>query len=272
MKKFSKVIFISLCVLTISLDWSLYPANAVINDNKTGEEAPAGDNSRDIKEVQEVLVILKTMLDAENSQVGEIFTAKTMDDLFLADNTILIPSESILTGKILRLKKPGYVFKDGYITILIDVITPPEGNPIVLNQSFTLDIYSPNRKKPGKGLIAELPSSLASSASSLILEEKTALAEGAIWLISIGAKIVGGFCSGLMMPEKDKTRVNSGLKRAFDKTPPMSYRFLTTKDKDFRLEPGDFINIRFDRETINLIVKHLPEDKAPVSAKFRNRQ
>lgn len=260
MKTRGKIFILFLCVIVFNFFVLAYPVHANFEES-TKTTVPAEEKSAVIPEIQEVLVVLETELDVQESGEGGIFIARTMDDVVAPVDTVLIPKESILVGKIIKVKKPGFIFKDAYIRISIDAVTMPSGKIFTLNAPFITNIYKPNSKKFNNKIMAKLPSSLASSGSSFILGQASSLAREAIWGISLGAGMIGGVISGLLMPDKNKTRTRTSAERALGSTPPMTFKSAISKGKNFRIEAGQFINIHFDSEAVRLLMNDVPKNK-----------
>lgn len=260
MNKFLKIFSILLCVTALNTLLFPYHAGAVFD-----EESNTGmlKNKRipGIPESQQVLAVLRTDVDVKKSQKGEIFVAKTMDDILMDSKTILIPAESVLSGEILKVKKPGFIFKDAYIEISINKVENPSGEIFVLNPPFITEIYDPKSKKIKHKLITRLPSSIASSGSSFLLGQMTSMARSAIWGISTGAGIAGGIFSALVMPDKNETTGETCAKRAFGSTPPGTFKSIMSKGKNFKLKAGEFINIHFDKKSVKLMMDDFSSDK-----------
>ncbi len=248
MKKLVKIFFLLICLTAFNFSL-LSPAKAVFKQTPAKKE-----KFSKIPEVQQVLAVLDTELDVEKSKEGDLFIAKTIEDVLFDERNVLIPSESVLLGTVYKVKKPGFIHKNAYINISIETITSPEGEITVLDPPFINEIYKPGTKKLKDKLFVRLPASIASSGSSFILGQGTSIARSAVWGISIGAGIVGGVFSGLVMPDKDKTTAQTCVERALSSTPPGRFKSIVSKGKGFSLAPGEFINVHFDRKAIRLMM------------------
>ncbi len=264
MKKILKIFSILLCAIALNFSIFSNQAGSIFKEN-TGQTGSIEKKVLVAPEVQEILVLLETGLDIQKSRQGEPFIAKTMDDIFLNSDTVLIPTGSIITGEIIKVKKPGFIFKDAYISISIDTIKTGSEKTVTLEPPFVTDIYDPASEKFQKKIITRLPSSIASSGSSFILGQGTSMTRGAILGISAGAGIMGGIFSGLIMPDKNKTRAQTCTKRAIGSTPPIKFHSMVSKGKVFRLKAGEFINIHFKSEDIKLIMDNFSTDKDSLS-------
>lgn len=246
----------SFLICFMVMNFLLFPniAGAVFDNKKNSETLQKNDDNY---KFQEVLAVLKTPLNINDSKKDDIFTAKIMESLLISNNKVLIPADSILAGSIAMVKKPGFIFKDAFIKISIDTIIIDSDKTIVLTPPFETNIYSPEHKGVKKKFLSKLPSSIASSGSSFILGQATSMGRGAVWGISTAAGIFGGIFSGLTMPDKNKTSIKTCADRAFDSTPPGTFTSIISKGKSFKLDSGEYINIHFDKNAVKHISKEL---------------
>ncbi|HSA06179.1 MAG TPA: hypothetical protein P5556_03270 [Candidatus Gastranaerophilales bacterium] len=264
MKKLKKIFPLFLCSIVLSFStFSFSMATSIKEDiNKNN---PTTKSFSEIPKSQQILTVLKTSLNVEKSLPGDSFNAEIMDNIFINDNIIIIPSGSMLSGEIIKVNKSGFIYKNSYIRISINKITDPSGKTTVLTPPFVTDIYAPDAKKIKDTIISKLPSSIISSGSSLVLGQTSSLAKYAVWGISTGAGMLTGVISGILKPDENAAMTQTCAKRAFDATPAVTLSMLTQKGKNFTLESGQFINIYFDKKTIKLMMKEFTDENKPIS-------
>ena len=206
---------------------------------------------------QPVLSLLETSLDSNITKEGQDFSAKLMEDVFY-DGQALIPKFSMVYGTVLKVKKAGQLNKDAFIQLkIIEIKTPDEKIISIKDKPLFVEVSRLAYSQKNNGFIKELPVTIANSATSIVLGQFSSVADAAVWAISTGAGITAGFISGIISPDEGKTRAESSAQRALDSTPLGSVSTVVKKGENICLNPGQYICIFFDRQTVEHIKENI---------------
>lgn len=206
-----------------------------------------------IPNTNQVLALSRSSLDTATAKVGDVFQARVVESLTVGNN-IIIPSGSTISGLVSKVRKPSrhYINKDGRIEISINQIQTPEGLIIPLTgRAVDGIVISPYYETLGRRVKERIPINVAASGTSIPIGEAIDdLNGGVTYAISVGAGMVGGFASGLMMPDVGRTRVQSALVRTYEATPIGTVHSLFSKGLPAEINTGEGIVLNFDRETV----------------------
>jgi len=238
-----------LCLNFTVLSYAKPDSNAQTDSKKTILEKKAVKNPLR----QPVLSLLETQLDSNLSKEGQEFSAKLMEDVFY-DGQTLIPKSSTVYGSVLKVKKAGSLNKDAFIQLkIVEIKTPDEKIISIKDKPMIVEVSRPVYNTKKESFIKQLPGTIASTATSVVLGNTSSIADAAVWAISTGAKITVNFVSGIISPDEGKSRGESSAKRALDSTPIGSVSTVVKKGEDICLNPGQYICISFDRQTVEYI-------------------
>lgn len=255
MRKLARIFSLLLCVVALNFLIRPYSAWAALKGNSQEKNTTEKDDSK-IPKLQQILVLLESDLNTEKSQKGDVFSAEIMDDVLIDNNTVLIQKGSRIYGQITKVRKSTIIYKKPYIKLSVDTVENPSGQIITLDKPFKTEIYPPGSEKFKEKMLKDLPATIASSGSSFVLGQSSAMAKNAVWGISTGAGIAMGFISGFIIPNKNQSKTVTGMKRAFDSTPAGTLTMLIKKEKNLNLEPGQFLNIYFAGDAIRQMAKN----------------
>lgn len=76
-------------------------------------------------------IIMDTSVDADTSQEGDEFSARTGEDL-LIDGTTVVPAGSIIKGRIAQLNAARHLNRSGSVALKFDTVTTPDNRQIPL--------------------------------------------------------------------------------------------------------------------------------------------
>jgi hypothetical protein len=83
---------------------------------------------------------VETPLSAQNSEVGEDFKARVLNDFYLTGDfrKLIVPKDSWIRGKVSYIKKPRLLSRSGKLGIRLDTLVTPLGDyvPLDANLSF----------------------------------------------------------------------------------------------------------------------------------------
>ncbi len=202
---------------------------------------------------QPVLAMLETGLDSSTSKEGDQFIAEIMEDL-LSENKTVIPKQSNVYGSVIKVKRPGAMSKDAYISLKITKIKTPDEKILSIEEKPIIIQVIPLVSKGKKGdLIKKLPGSVANTATSIVINRYCSFAYPAVWAIGTGAGMAVSAASGVVFPDANKSRRESSASRAIGSTPVGYANYAFKKGENFSIESGQYINISFDMETIQYI-------------------
>jgi len=202
---------------------------------------------------QPILSMLETKLDSNLSKEGQEFSAKLMEDVFY-DGQAVIPKSSAVYGSVLKVKKAGQLNKDAFIQLkIVEIKTPDEKIISIKDKPMIVEVFQPVYNTKKESFIKELPATIASTATSVVLGNTSSIADAAIWAISTGAKITFSAIAGVISPDEGKSRGESSAQRVLDATSLSSVSTVVKKGEDISLNPGQYICISFDRLTVEYI-------------------
>ena len=197
--------------------------------------------------------MIETGLNSNTSQEGQEFSAKLMEDVFY-DGQTLIPKSSMVYGSVLKVKKAGQLNKNAFIQLkIVEIKTSDEKIISIKDKPMIVEVYQPVYETKKENFIKQLPGTIASTATSVVLGNTSSIADAAVWAISTGAKITVGAISGIIAPDEGKSRGETSAERALDSTPLGAVNIVVTKGEDICLNPGQYICISFDRKTVEYI-------------------
>lgn len=205
---------------------------------------------------QPVLSLLQTGLDSNTSKEGQEFSAKLIEDVFFA-SLILIPKNSTVYGTVLKTQKAGLIGKDAYVKLKITKIKTDDKTISLEENPMVIEVSPPDYNEKKDNFLTHLPSTIADSATSLVLGKYSGIADAGIWAISSSAGMAAGVISGLVFPDEGKSRGQSSAQRALDSTPLGTASTVVKKGSDFHFDPGQYICIFFDRKTVEYIRDNL---------------
>ncbi len=206
---------------------------------------------------QPILSIIETKIDSKISKEGEEFSSKLMEDVFY-NGEVLVPKTSMAYGIILKIKKAGKMDKDALIKLQINKIKMPDEKIISIeNKPMIVEISKLAYTTKKENFFAKIPSTVANTATSVVLGNYSSIADVAVWAISTGAGITAGMISGIISPDDGKTRSATSAERALDSTPIGSVKTAVKKGNDISLKPGQYICIVFDLKTVKQIKQNI---------------
>jgi len=202
---------------------------------------------------QPILSMLETKLDSNLSKEGQEFSAKLMEDVFY-DGQALILKSSIVYGSVLKVKKAGQLNKDAFIQLkIVEIKTPDEKIISIKDKPMIVEVSQPVYNIKKESFIKQLPGTIASTATSVVLGRFSSIADAAIWGISTGTRIIVGALSGIISPDEGKSRGETSAEMALNATPIGSVSIVVKKGEDICLNAGQYICISFDRKTVEYI-------------------
>lgn len=204
---------------------------------------------------QPILSMIETGLNSNSTPEGQEFSAKLMEDVFY-DGQAVIPKFSMVTGSVAKVKKASVFSKDAFIQLRITKIKTPDEKIISIeDKPMLVEISKLAYTQKKENFFKSLPATIANSTTYLVLGRVSSVADAAAWAISTGAGMVAGAISGIVSPDEDKTIVESSAERVLDSSPLGPVSTVVKKGEDISLNPGQYICIFFDRETVKYIKK-----------------
>lgn len=174
------------------------------------------------------------------AEVDQVITAKTTEDIFIDDNKV-IPEGTIFHGKVSKIYPPRRVGRPGHLELSFDSLTTPDGKKFAFHAEA--DNFRPSTAKSkakGLGIIAAHAAGGAIVgalvAYQLFGPEKTVAMHG--------YNIAGGAAAGALMAT--------------------GYAIMRKGPKAV-LEPGDDLNMAFDKELLMPIAQEPTVHKATIS-------
>lgn len=84
---------------------------------------------------------VESPLSAEESQVGDSFSAKVVDDFYLEGDfrKLIIPKNSWIRGKVSFIKKPRLLSRSGKLGIKLDTLVSPTGDYVPLDADLSFE-------------------------------------------------------------------------------------------------------------------------------------
>ncbi|MEI8388627.1 MAG: hypothetical protein WCG23_01955 [bacterium] len=199
---------------------------------------------------KEHLVLTKALseLCSETTKPCDKIELKVLEDINCGNRTI-IPCDSIIEGKVVKVKNSFFLRSDAYIDFLITNIKMSSGCNICLEKEpIKLRIVDPNYKNIVRRVLQRAPVFVGGLATSISLGAASPLSNGVIAAVSIGASALGGFVSGFVDPDIDKTRIDGAITRGVEGTPLGS--FLLTVENGCSINSFNFcyVTIKFDEK------------------------
>jgi hypothetical protein len=128
-----------------------------------------------------IAVVLDTPVSTRISHNGQLINFRTSEPLYL-DGKLVLPSDSVLNGKVTDVHKPGLFTSSGNVRMAVDSIEEPDGSALPL--AAKLDASDPQASGKGKS---------DKTKSAAILSAVILAGEGAL----IGASIGGAKGAGI---------------------------------------------------------------------------
>jgi hypothetical protein len=202
---------------------------------------------------QPILSLLETNLDSTKSKAGDEFSAKTTEDIILGD-AVIVPKSSIVAGTVFATKKAGRLSKDASITLKITRITTPDEKIIsIADKQMVVEIFPLTHAPQKASLARRLPGTIADVATSAVIGQVCPFGRFVATGIGLSTGAAVSSVIGWIYPEDGKSRLKSSTTRAYSSSPIGYADFASRKGKNFSLLTGQYINIIFDKATINYI-------------------
>ncbi|MEI8390352.1 MAG: hypothetical protein WCG23_10775 [bacterium] len=206
---------------------------------------------------QPILSMIETGLNSNTSQKGQQFNATLLEDVIYGGQTI-IPKSSMVYGSVIKVKKSGKLDKDAFIQLkIVEIRTPDEKIISIEDKPMIVEVSQLAYTQKKESFLKNLPVTIAGTATSIVLGKFSSIADAAVWAISTGAEITTGFISGVISPDEGKSRGVSSAQRALNSSPLGSVSTVVKKGEDICLNPGQYICIFFDRETVKYIKENI---------------
>ena len=204
-------------------------------------------------ECHNIECLLETELAHHSNKAGDVFKAKLPEDLKINDK-VLIPKGSIIAGRILKISDPGRFFRHGYMELSIDHVELPSKKVIAFTgDASKMTLMPPNAKGIRQTVIARAPVSAASTATSIMISQLTALEGPIAYVISMCAGIATGGFGGFLYPHKSKSRINSSICSAYQSSPIGTFNTVISSGHTVQFKTGDSIVIDMDQSLIDQI-------------------
>ena len=206
-----------------------------------------------VLENKKILTLSRTNLNGRTAKVGDDFSAITEEDLVMSGK-IILPSQSIICGKITQIKQPARFSKNGVIIVRANQIQTPQGQVMpVEDQNIRYSIIAPHAKTYKERALERIPITTASTGTSIPLSQATDLNGGIVYAISTGAAVLAGAVTGALNPDYGRTRAESSAARAFNATPFGIIAFMGRKGQDAQINTGDPLILNLNKESLTKI-------------------
>lgn len=216
---------------------------------------------------KEKLVLTKSLspLSSDTAKIGDVLKFKVMENVDF-NNKILIPADSIIEGKIVKVRKTYILRSDAFIDILITNIQTVSGCINLEKEPVKLRIADIHYKSALRRLLQRAPVVISGFTTTIVLSQASKLNDVAVVALAFGAGTVMGFISGLIDPDIDKTRFNGAIVRGIEGSPVGTV--LVTIQKGYKVDFATdcVVMIKFDDKIKQQIDCALQKAAVPIKS------
>jgi len=241
---------LAITILAISAFNFIFNEKCVALENSKNQAIIEQKPAITVLENKKILTLSRTNLNGLTAKVGDDFSAITEEDLVMVGK-IILPSQSIICGKITQIKQPARFSKNGVIIVRANQIQTPQGQVIpVEDQNVSYSIIAPHAKTYKERALQRIPITMASTGTSIPLSQATDLNGGVVYAISTGAAVLAGAVTGALYPDYGRTMIQSSAARAFNATPFGIAAFIGRKGQDAQINTGDPLILNLNKEAL----------------------